>query len=120
MPKAKNASSVVAFTDMPNIGKAMAGDFALMGIAAPQDLAGRDPYVLFEQLCKLTKSRQDPCVLDTFIAAVRFMEGSPPLPWWHYTPERKAELLARATADRNRGSVCPAAAKAPRNRSGSR
>ena len=26
---------------------------------------------------------------DCFIAAVRFMEGGAPTPWWHYTAERK-------------------------------
>jgi hypothetical protein len=36
--------------------------------------------------------RHDPCVLDTFIAAVRYMEGAPNTPWWHYTPERKRAL----------------------------
>jgi pathogenicity locus Cdd1 protein len=34
-------------------------------------------------------------VLDTFIAAVRYMEGAPKRPWWHYTAERKRRLAAR-------------------------
>jgi hypothetical protein len=33
-------------------------------------------------------------VLDTFMSAVRFMEGAPALPWWHYTPERKRAFAA--------------------------
>ena len=36
----------------------------------------------------------DPCLLDTFIAATRFMAGEPPLPWWRYTKERKRTLTA--------------------------
>ncbi|MGH8060471.1 MAG: helix-hairpin-helix domain-containing protein [Pseudoxanthomonas sp.] len=28
-------------------------------------------------------------MLDTFISVVRFMDGEPPRPWWHYTTERK-------------------------------
>jgi hypothetical protein len=36
--------------------------------------------------------RHDPCVIDTFLSAVRFMEGAPPQPWWHCTPERKRHL----------------------------
>ena len=33
--------------------------------------------------------RQDPCVLDTFMAATDFMRGAQPTPWWHYTAQRK-------------------------------
>jgi hypothetical protein len=44
---------------------------------------------MYLSLCDLTGARQDPCVLDTFIAATRFMAGDPPHPWWHYTAERK-------------------------------
>jgi len=43
----------------------------------------------------LTATRDDPCVIDTFISAVRFMEGAPALPWWHYTEERKKTLSMR-------------------------
>jgi hypothetical protein len=35
-------------------------------------------------------------VLDVFLSAVRFMEGAPARPWWHYTAERKRALAARA------------------------
>ena len=41
-------------------------------------------------LCEATGQRQDPCVLDTFMAATDFMRGAPAAPWWHYTPQRKA------------------------------
>lgn len=78
--------------DIPNIGPAMVGDFRTLGIHAPSQLLGRDPYQLYDELCQLTGVRHDPCVLDTFISAVRFIEGAPALPWWKYTPERKARL----------------------------
>ncbi|WP_373060805.1 helix-hairpin-helix domain-containing protein [Gemmatimonas sp.] len=32
-------------------------------------------------------------MIDCFISAVRFMEGSAPHRWWHYTPERKTYRL---------------------------
>ena len=70
----------------------LAGDFRTLGIHAPSHLLGRDPYQLYDELCQLTGVRHDPCVLDTFISAVRFIEGAPALPWWKYTPERKARL----------------------------
>ena len=67
----------------------MARDFELLGIAQPVELAERDPKELYDDLCVRTQSRQDPCVLDTMIAAVRFMQGGPAVPWWEFTAERK-------------------------------
>ena len=98
--RARRAKAAVAkdareFTDIPNIGPSIARDFVLLGFSQPQELAGQDPYALYDRLCALTKCRQDPCVADVFIAAVRFMEGSPPHTWWHYTPERKRVFAVR-------------------------
>lgn len=89
MPKARTASEVRRFVDIPNIGPAMARDFALLGIASPADLAEADPMELYARLCEATGARQDPCVLDTFLAACDFMAGAPPRPWWDYTASRK-------------------------------
>ena len=95
MPKATRASDVRTFTDIPNIGKAMAADFRRLGITEPEQLRGQNPDAMYERLCSVTKERQDPCVLDTFVAAVRFMEGGPAQPWWDFTAERKARKAAR-------------------------
>lgn len=89
MPKATRIDACHRLEDLPNIGPAMAGDLRLLGIAAPAELAGHDPFSLYQSLCRRTGVRQDPCVLDTFIAAVRFAQGGPALPWWHHTAERK-------------------------------
>ena len=35
---------------------------------------------LYDDLCRITGQRHDPCLLDTFIAAVRYMEGGPKKP----------------------------------------
>jgi hypothetical protein len=51
---------------------------------------------------RITGKRQDPCVLDVFIATVRFIEGAPARPWWHYTAERKATLLQQRSTDQSR------------------
>ena len=51
--------------------------------------------LLYDELCRVTGTRHDPCVLDVFLAAVRFMEGKPAKPWWAYTAERKRELAKR-------------------------
>lgn len=80
---------------IPNVGPRIAADFRRLGLHEPRALAGQDPYALYEMLNTETGIRQDPCVLDTFIAAVRYMEGAPKRPWWHYTAERKRRLAAR-------------------------
>jgi hypothetical protein len=82
--------------DIPNVGPAIAADLRRLGIMSPAELLGRDPYSMYDDLCRITGQRHNPCLLDTFIAAVRFMEGEPKKPWWKYTAERKRELAARS------------------------
>lgn len=89
MTKARHASEVRAFTDIPNVGKAMERDFRALGMSSPQELAGRDAYTLYRALCDHSGVRQDPCVLDTYLAVCDFMDGGPPRPWWDFTAFRK-------------------------------
>lgn len=95
-PAKVDRNRLVALTDLPNIGAAMAEDFRLLGIDEPSQLADKDPFALYERLCELTASRQDPCVIDVFISVTRFMGGDEPRPWWTYTEERKHLLAERA------------------------
>jgi hypothetical protein len=85
----------VLLNQLPNIGPAMVRDFNLIGISKPADLIKKDPYALYKKLCVKTGVRHDPCVLDTFISAVRFMRGAPAKPWWAYTAERKKMLSSK-------------------------
>jgi Pathogenicity locus len=86
---------VIRLEDIPNVGPAIAADLRRLGITSPGQLSGRDPYAMYDKLCRLSGQSHDPCLLDTFIAAVRYMEGGPKKPWWRYTAERKRELAAR-------------------------
>jgi len=86
---------VAGLEDIPNVGPAIAADLRQLGITSPDELPGRDPYAMYDDLCRITGQRHDPCLLDTFIAAVRYMEGEPKKPWWKYTAERKREMAAR-------------------------
>jgi len=81
--------------DLPNVGRSVAADLRRIGVRVPRDLVGRDPYALYDALERATGTRHDPCVLDTFIAAVRYVEGAPARPWWKYTAQRKRTLAAR-------------------------
>ena len=92
---AKGVRQVARLEDIPNVGPAVAADLRQLRITSPAGLPGRDPYALYEELCRITGHRHDPCVLDTFIAAVRYMEGAPKTPWWKYTAERKRVMAAR-------------------------
>ena len=91
-PKAANAAECETLEQLPNIGPSLAASLRLIGIREPQDLRGKDAFVLYQKLCAATGQRQDPCVLDTFLAATDFMAGAPAAPWWAYTARRKAEF----------------------------
>jgi predicted GIY-YIG superfamily endonuclease len=94
----KKVREVARLEDIPNVGPAVAADLRQLGIATPAVLPGRDPYALYDELCRITGHRHDPCVLDTLIAAVRYMEGAPKTPWWKYTAERKRVMAGRTEA----------------------
>ncbi len=87
--KNPNRKIVTKLTDLPNIGKAIAGDLRLIGIQKPQDLIGKNAYKLHSELCGVTGEKHDPCVIDVFLAVIDFMEGGDPVPWWKFTTERK-------------------------------
>lgn len=93
-PKAASAAECERLEQLPNIGPAMAADLRTLGIAHPRELAGRDPFALYQALCRANGRRQDPCVLDTLMAVTDFMRGAAPAPWWAYTARRKAEYGA--------------------------
>ena len=88
--KARCADECEVLEQLPNIGPSIAGDLRRLGIAHPVELASRDPLQLYQALCRLAGRRQDPCVLDTFMAATDFMRGGEARPWWTFTAERKA------------------------------
>jgi hypothetical protein len=89
-------AKIATLEDLPNVGRAVAADLRELGIRVPAHLKRKDPYALYDALNRRTGVRHDPCLLDTFIAAVRFVEGGPAKPWWAYTPERKRTLAAGA------------------------
>ena len=89
--KAANAAECQQLEQLPNIGPSIAADLRLIGVLHPQELASKDALQLYQTLCRVTGQRQDPCVLDTFMAATDFMRGAAAKPWWDYTAQRKAQ-----------------------------
>jgi len=92
--KAHTAAECEALEQLPNIGPSLAADLRTIGITHPRELATRDPFVLYRSLCAHTGRRQDPCVLDTFMAITDFMRGAAAAPWWAYTAQRKQRFGA--------------------------
>lgn len=90
--KATTAQAATRLEDIPNVGPSIADDLRALDIFEPRQLIGKDPYALYRRMAEVTGVAHDPCLCDTFIAAVRFMEGFPSRPWWYYTAERKAQL----------------------------
>ncbi|MFO7904298.1 MAG: helix-hairpin-helix domain-containing protein, partial [Pirellulaceae bacterium] len=93
--KSINRTDVTDLQQIPNVGPAIESRLRLIGVRSPQHLLGQDPYEMYDSLCRTTGERFDPCVIDVFIAAVRFMAGEPAKPWWEYTSERKRTLAAK-------------------------
>ncbi|WP_243313604.1 helix-hairpin-helix domain-containing protein [Fundidesulfovibrio agrisoli] len=75
---------------IPGIGPAMARDLYSLGVRAPEDLAGRDPQQLYDQLREMSGGKLDRCVLYVFREAVYYAstppEGRDPekLKWWNW------------------------------------
>jgi pathogenicity locus Cdd1 protein len=83
-----------ALTAIPNVGPAVARKLLTLDVRDLDDLKGQDPEALFERLCAQDGRRHDPCLLDTFVAAVAYADGGPPRPWWEFSRERKAREAA--------------------------
>ena len=87
--KARHAGECEQLEQLPNVGPAIAADLRRIGVRHPRELAARDAFELYQALGRAIGQRQDPCVLDTFLAVTDFMRGAPARPWWAYTADRK-------------------------------
>jgi nucleotidyltransferase/DNA polymerase involved in DNA repair len=84
--------------DLRGIGRAMLRDFEMLKVSSVAQLARCDADELYNRLCKLTQTRMDPCVHDTFTCAIE-QARNPNLPpekcdWWYWSAVRKKRLKA--------------------------
>ena len=93
--KAKSAEQASRLEQIPNIGKAVVQDLKLLGITKPSQLKNKNGIALYKKLNKLSGVTHDPCMADTFMAAVDFMNGGRARPWWDFTEKRKKILGAK-------------------------
>jgi len=93
------ATTTRQLADLISIGPAMLRDFEMLGIRSVAQLAKREPRTMYEKLNRKMGQRQDPCVLDTFCAAVA-QARDPRLPaeqceWWYWSKKRKGSGISR-------------------------
>ncbi len=73
---------------IPGVGPSVARDLLDLGIRSPEDLAGRDPGALYEELCGIRGCRLDRCMLYVLRCAVYFASEPDPDPallkWWSW------------------------------------
>ena len=92
----KNPPQTLQLEDLRNIGAAMLGDFALLNIKSVKQLARCNADRLYARIQALTHTRHDPCVWDTYAAAIHQAKTGEALPWWEFTKVRKAKLLSHS------------------------
>jgi hypothetical protein len=90
-------------SQLRNIGKAMRQDFELLGIRTVRQLARCNADALYARIQALTASRHDPCLWDTYAAAIHQARTGEALPWWAFTEVRKDR---QARARRTRSATC--------------
>jgi len=80
--------------DLISVGPAMLRDFQLLKVRSVAQLAKQDAQKMYDRLQRLTGTRQDPCVLDTFHAAVAQARNPRLLAhqcqWWYWSRKRKS------------------------------
>jgi hypothetical protein len=77
---------------IPGVGPSLSADLRLLDIHTIADLKGKNPQEMYDRLCAITHSRQDPCVLYVFRGAVYFASHTThdpkKLKWWYWKNDR--------------------------------
>ncbi len=84
-----NRATKSELAQLRNIGKAMVQDFELLGIKSIKQLAKCKADRLYTRIQALTNTRHDPCVWDTYAAAIHQAKTGEVLAWWEFTKLRK-------------------------------
>ncbi len=73
---------------IPGVGKEISEDLRNIGIRSVQDLKGRDPESLYQELCEFESTKIDRCMLYVLRCAVYYasnIEHDPRLlKWWNW------------------------------------
>lgn len=76
------------FRNIPGVGKSIAEDLWNLGLRSVEDLKGKDPQKLYENLCQFQNCHVDRCMLYVFRCAVYFATEKKHKPellkWWNW------------------------------------
>lgn len=90
--RVENRPILKRLQSIPGVGPSTARDLLALGIRSPEDLVGRDPADLYEELCGIHGCRLDRCVLYVLRCAVYFASEPDPYPellkWWSWKDAR--------------------------------
>ena len=77
---------------IPGVGESIAQDLWELGFKSVQDLSGRDPEKMYQQLCTHTGTQVDRCVLYVFRSAVYYASHQKHDPellkWWNWKDKK--------------------------------
>jgi len=76
------------FRQIPGVGKSIAQDLWNLDLRSIADLRDCDPQALYDQLCALTGTHVDRCMLYVLRCAVYYASNDTPDPhllkWWNW------------------------------------
>lgn len=88
MPANEKTAALRMLRHIPSVGASIAEDLWNLGIRSVEELAGRDPQALYDQICAQTGTHVDRCMLYVFRCAVYFASTPHPDPdllkWWRW------------------------------------
>ena len=77
---------------IPGVGKTIAGDFCDIGINEVEDLKGKNPEILYKQICEKRGEQVDRCMRYVCRSSVYFAEHKNPdsekLKWWNWKDKK--------------------------------
>jgi hypothetical protein len=84
----KKAKGSNELTGIPYVGPAIAAYLSNIGINRVEDLKGKNPQELYEQICAYEGMQMDRCLLYVCRSAVYYAETPSPEPekvkWWNW------------------------------------
>lgn len=82
------------FQNIPGVGKSIAQDLWNLGMRSIDDLKGKKPEHLYQQLCTQQGQHIDRCMLYVFRCAVYFASHQKrdleKLKWWNWKDSKKS------------------------------
>lgn len=119
LAKAARAPGGTRLRSLMNVGPAIEGYLVGLGVGSIRDLAKQDADTLYQRLQRQWGRPVDPCLHDTFAAAIHEARTGEKTPWYAWTAERKRRE-ASGELDRRVDGVPPRSRRRRTGRSAAR